>query len=276
MYAFNVLAPHSAHEMLVASPDGQPRKLTVKVSHEGLPRRLDNANDWMEMLRQSQLEDEVYEPRTVEMGDVLIYKLPEFAVSEHQVDEIFSKAERHKTLIIDLRGNPGGAEDVLTDMLGHLFDHEVKVGDRVSRKDRKPVVAKPHGHRFTGKLIVLIDQGSASCSELFARVVQLEKRGTVIGDRSAGYVRESMFFPRTEGAGSAMWYAVQVSVSDLIMADGKSLEHNPVLPDELVVPTASDLSADRDPVLARAIEMAGGEVTAQEAGAMFPVLWKKI
>lgn len=276
MYAFNVLSPHSAHEMVVASPGAQPRKLIAKVSYETLPRHLDNPNDWMEMLRQSQLDDEVYAPRTVESGDVMVYKLPEFAISEHQVDEMFSKATHYKTLVIDLRGNPGGAEDVLTDMLGHLFDHQITIGNRVSRKDKKPVIAKPHGHHFDGKLIVLIDQGSASCSELFARVVQLEKRGIVVGDHSAGYVRESMFYPRTEGAGSAMWYAVQVSVSDLIMADGKSLEHNPVVPDELVVPTPADLSFGRDPVLARAIEIAGGKATADQAGTMFPVLWKKM
>jgi C-terminal processing protease CtpA/Prc len=104
---------------------------------------------------------------------------------------------------------------------------------------------------------VLIDSDSASCSELFARVIQLESRGTVIGDRSSGSVMEARRYSESQGADTKVFYAFSVTDADLIMKDGKSLERVGVVPDELVLPTAKDVAEGKDPVLARAAELAG-------------------
>lgn len=276
-YAFNTLAPHSSHDLVVASPGVQPRHVTVKTDSIRLPRVIENYNDYMSIVRKSELDEQASLLRWVEFGDdVYVYRLPGFFLTDGQINDLFDKARKHKTLILDLRDNPGGSEEVLTNMLGHVFDHEVKVADRIARKDRKPVVAKPRGHAFTGKLIVLVNSGSASASELFARVIQLEKRGIVLGDRSAGKVMEAEILPRREGSDTVMFYAVEVTIADLIMADGKSLEHNPVVPEELILPTAGDLSSGRDPVLARAANLAGVNLTPDKAGTLFPYIWRKL
>ena len=70
------------------------------------------------------------------------------------------KAHNYKTLIIDLRGNPGGYVDTLLQVIGNLFDHDIKLGDRKRRKDTKPLIAKTRGHDvFAGQLILLVDRG---------------------------------------------------------------------------------------------------------------------
>jgi C-terminal processing protease CtpA/Prc len=53
------------------------------------------------------------------------------------------------------------------------------------------------------------------------------------------------------------------------MSDGGSLERVGVTPDEAVIPTAADLAAERDPVLARAVAFLGGSLSADEAGRFY-------
>jgi C-terminal processing protease CtpA/Prc len=86
-------------------------------------------------------------------------------------------------------------------MLGGLLDKEVKIADRIARKNTKPLLTKG-GHRdvFTGNLIVLVDSESASASELLARTVQLQKRGTVMGDLTSGATMEAEIYPLTPAA----------------------------------------------------------------------------
>lgn len=69
-------------------------------------------------------------------------------------------------------------------------------------------------------------------------------------------------------------FEVSVTNADLVMKDGKSLEHVRVVPDELLLPTAADLAAGRDPVLARAVALLGGTLDPAAAGKLFPVEWK--
>lgn len=277
-YAFHLLAPRSGMKLVVVSPGAQPRELTVMSQVHELPKTYNFGNgfDAWGVIRQIENDEERSRPRTVEQGDVLIWKLPEFLVSDAQIDSFLHRANDHKAVIIDLRGNPGGAEENLSRLLGGMFDHEVKVGDRTERKESKPFVAKSRGaHAYSGKLVVLIDSRSASAAELFARVVQLEKRGTVIGDRSAGAVMEAREFAFNQGAllGTDLPYGVEVTIADLKMTDGKSLEHGGVVPDELLLPDPEELAVGADPQLARALQIVGVPMSSAAAGQLFPVRW---
>jgi C-terminal processing protease CtpA/Prc len=111
---------------------------------------------------------------------------------------------------------------------------------------------------------------------LLARVVQLEHRGTVIGDTSAGAVMESHFFQDSVGLETKVFYGVSITDANLLMADGKSIEEVGVSPDEKVLPSAKDLANDLDPAMSRAAELAGVTLTAAEAGKLFPYLWANL
>ena len=275
-YAFHLLSPRSGMTLVVASPGEQPRQLVVMAQVNDLPQHYNTLNFFL-LGEQLAGEEERNLPRFAEKDDVLIWKLPAFLVSDDYIDNFLKRANNHKSVIIDLRGNPGGAEENLDRLLGGFFDHEVKVGDRTERKDSKPFVVKSRGsHAYSGKLIVLVDSRSASAAELFARVVQLEKRGTVIGDRSSGAVMEAREFSLHQGEmlGSLLPYGVEITVADLKMTDGKSLEHTGVVPDEILLPSPEELAAGADPQLARALQLVGVPMSSAAAGQIFPTQWR--
>ena len=274
-YFYRVLSPMPAAQLALRSPDGTQRNVVVKHTViKGRPivdltTQIDVSD---QVLRESNLLHTL-RSRIVEKGDATIWKLQQFDLDFEGVEHFIGVARKHKALILDLRGNGGGRTDMLAEIVGYLFDKEVKIGDRVGRKDSKPFIARKQGNPFTGKLIVLVDSGSASASELLARVVQLEHRGTVIGDQSAGAVMEARHYSESRGVDVKIYYDFSVTDANLIMADGKSLEKLGFTPDELILPTGADLAAGKDPVLARAAELAGIKLDAAEAGKLFPYEW---
>jgi C-terminal processing protease CtpA/Prc len=213
-------------------------------------------------------------PQIVHFGDVGIlrlrwfyYPVPHFYSPPNDEDKFYDlsgKIRKDKALIVDLRGNPGGLVNSLEYFIDMFFDHDMKLCDKVQRKKTSPeVVKRAHSMYFPGKLIVLVDSESASAAEIFARVIQLEKRGTVIGDRTSGSVMEATGF---YFASSGVEYGAEVTVANLIMTDGNSLEHRGVNPDEVAFPQPLDLASGRDPVLARAAQELGVTLSPETAG----------
>jgi carboxyl-terminal processing protease len=277
IYMFYTLRPQPGLRLVLQSPEGQQRRLDVMANvKQGKLVKVLETDIW-DMLRDAESEDRLNRQRYVEAGDkLLIWKMPSFAIEDGEVDAMMGKARKRDALILDLRGNPGGYVKTLEWFAGYFFDKEVKIADLKGRKEMKPQMAKPHGDRnFSGKLVVLVDSKSGSAAEIFARTVQLEKRGVVIGDRTAGAVMQSRTFDHQTGTDTVIFFGVSVTNADVIMSDGKSLEGVGVTPDELLLPTAADLAAKRDPALARAAAIVGFELPQDKAGEMFPVEWRK-
>lgn len=277
-YMFYTLRPQPGLRLVVQSPEGQQRQLDVmaNVKQGKMVTDLTGQDIW-NLMREAENEGRLNRQRYVEAGDkLLIWKMPNFAIEAGEVDVMMDKARKREALILDLRGNPGGYVKTLEWFAGYFFEKEIKIADLKGRKEMKPQMSKPHGGRnFNGKLVVLVDSKSGSAAEIFARIVQLEKRGVVIGDRTAGAVMQSRIFDHQMGTDTVIFYGTSITDADVIMTDGKSLEGVGVTPDELLLPTAADLAAKRDPVLTRAAALAGFELPPDKAGAIFPIEWRK-
>lgn len=278
-YYLYQLAPQGGVGFDLRSPAGQERREMVQTkfiqgSHL-VDLTLEHGDTGIyKVIHQQEAQEHLLRQRWKEPGDTLIWKMPEFIIDENSIDEMFGRARKHKALILDLRGNPGGRVDDLEKIVGYVMDHDVSIAKRVSRKDEKPETAKSRGNdTFKGKVIVLVDSRSASAAELFARIIQLEHRGTVVGDQTAGAVMQSRFYPENIGQDRKIFYAVAITDANLIMSDGKSLEGVGVTPDVIVLPTAADLAAGRDPALAKAAELAGVKLDPEAAGKLFPFEW---
>ena len=276
IYRYHLLRPQPGIQVEVQTGDEKPRELALKAKVIQLKRSLDYS-DFQTLIVEGENADHLNRHRGLETSNVFIWKMPQFDLEDEKIDDWMAKARKSKALILDLRGNGGGYIKTLQRVVANLFNQDITIANVKQRKQTKPLLAKTRGKdAFTGQLVVLIDSRSASSAELLARVVQLEKRGTVIGDRSAGAVMQSKSYPYEMGTDSIIIYGASITDADMIMSDGKSLEHVGVNPDELMLPTGADLAAGRDPVLSRAVALLGIDLSPDKAGALFPFEWPKL
>lgn len=277
-YRFNLLRPELRLRLTLRDPQGNQRQVEVEAKVRKLQQVRDITGEGIwNWVREVQSKEHEQRVRQKELGkQVTILKIPAFLFDTSKTHHMITEARQRPGLIVDLRGDGGGAVESLRDLLGGMFDKKIKIADRQGRKKLKPEFSKSVvSHAYGGKLVVLVDSKSASAAELFARVVQLQKRGVVMGDRTSGSVMEAKQYSYHLGLNTIIPFGASITYANLIMGDGRSLEHTGVTPDKVMLPSAADLAAGRDPVLARAAGMLGAKLTPEEAGKLFPYEWPK-
>ncbi|MGD9590006.1 MAG: S41 family peptidase [Pyrinomonadaceae bacterium] len=269
-YFFYALFPQPELKLAVIKPDGAAVEYVIVPKISSRPRitRFDINEAIRESVRDYNNATKQYFHDKLE--GVVIWKMPSFSLDPQKVDSTINNLRKSPAILFDLRGNGGGRVDMVLRLIGSLFDKDVKIGDEKTRKGSNEVVAKTIGKdAYAGKIVVLIDSESASASEVFAKVIQLERRGTVIGERSAGAVMKSRQFGHQLGDAIVFSFGTSVTIADLVMTDGKSLEKIGVTPDITLTPTPRDLASNRDPVLSTALRTLGVEVSPESAFEIF-------
>lgn len=267
MYLLYELNPQESLALALRNPDGGSREMVVNSQ----VRTIEESKKEREKLR-AEKKLTPYKCREVK-PDLITCKLYTFEVRKGEVDRMMKEIGQHKNLILDLRGNSGGYLETVTHLIGYFFDHDVKIGTQVGRNKTRELIAKNLGQKvFRGRLIVLIDSKAASGSEVFARVMQIERRGNIVGDVSAGAVMVSKFYSLASGRDLPAYdtfsvFGASVTTWDLIMSDGKRLEGVGVIPDAPVVPSGEALRERKDPVLSLAALIFGAELGPEKAGA---------
>ena len=274
-YLYRALRPSPVVQFVTRAPGGQPRRVIAHA--KVIPGKStidltgsDGGTDIWNVIRRRQDIDQDYRDRFVWFSkDVMIWRMREFDAPE-QIDAAMRRARDYAALIIDLRGNHGGAVSALMRLTGSLIDRVDTIAMGQQRDRRVPEVSKPADHPYRGKVIILVDHRSASASEALSKTVQLAGRGVVLGDTTWGALMTSRYYGHQTGSGEAtVFYGVTVSISDYVASDGSRPEGVGVIPDEVVLPSGADLAAHRDPVLARALARLGMPMSPEDAGKLF-------
>jgi carboxyl-terminal processing protease len=153
-----------------------------------------------------------------------------------------------KGFIIDLRGNPGGLGPMAMGMAGWFVRRgRQKLGVMQSPGMTMAFEIYPRGRTFNGPLAVLIDEGSASTSEILAAGLRDIGRARLFGARTAGAALPSNFMRLPNGDG------FQYAVASYVSQSGKALEGAGVEPDVAVSHTREALLEGRDRVAEAAV-----------------------
>ncbi len=270
--AMDVYLPLSSVDVKLRDGEGHVRDLRLLASVTVQPA-IAGISSWAPHEARLKAEDAWNNAKAeaVELSpDLMAIRIPAFFQTGHDVDALFAKARTHKKLIIDLRGCRGGRFDSLHAYLEHIFNHDVSVGKLVERGKVTPQTIKGNAkNAFAGDLVVLVDSETASAGEIFSRVVQLETRGTLVGDHTSGLTMASIRIPHHAGIHPFYFYGTSVTIADTVMTDGKSLEHIGVSPDQTFLPSPADLVAHRDHVLSFAASLQGVQLTPEQAAKVF-------
>jgi carboxyl-terminal processing protease len=159
------------------------------------------------------------------------------------------RAQGMTALVLDLRGNPGGVGAMSIPVARMLLKEPGSLGKLQFRDFAQEFNVAGDPDAFTGPVIVLVDEGTASTSEIFAAGLRDLGRVQIYGARpSAGAALPSMIEQLDGGA------ILQYVVGDYHSSKGAVAEGDGVKPDVLVPETREDFIAGRDPVLAAAVQ----------------------
>jgi carboxyl-terminal processing protease len=164
------------------------------------------------------------------------------------VDEL--RAAGMQALIIDLRGNPGGVGAMSIPIARMFLREGASLGRLQMREFDQEFNIEPNPDAFAGPIVILVDEGTASTSEIFALGLRDVGRVTIVGaGPSAGMALPSMLETLPDGG------LIQYVVGDYHSARGTAAEGEGVVPEVVVVESRTDYATGRDPVLDAAAQL---------------------
>lgn len=186
-----------------------------------------------------------------------VYTIKIHTFSE-QVSDLFTDAIKEfkttgsKKLIIDLRGNPGGYLDAAVDIASHFIPQGKVVVSQDYGKKRETEFLRSVGYGTVGgdvKVVVLVDGGSASASEILAGALQDYKLATLVGQKTFGKGSVQEYIKVTPTTG------LKVTIARWLTPLERSISVNGLTPDIEVKITEDDFKNQVDSQQKKAVEI---------------------
>lgn len=157
-------------------------------------------------------------------------------------------------LILDLRNNGGGALRTAIEVASEFIGEGVIMYEEYGDGSRDTYTAIRGGLATEIPLVVLVNEGSASASEIVAGAIQDHERGTLVGVTTFGKGSVQNWIELADEQG-----AVSVTIARWLTPDGRTIHGSGLEPDVVVELVEEDIAAERDPQLETAIELLAGE-----------------
>ncbi|MBI2464116.1 S41 family peptidase [Candidatus Peregrinibacteria bacterium] len=155
-----------------------------------------------------------------------------------------------KGVILDLRYNGGGYLDIAVDIVGEFIDGKKKAVTIKQRDDKKneSIFSNGTGRLTEVPLVVLVNNGSASASEIVAGAIQDYKRGIIMGEQTFGKGSVQEVESLEDGS------SLRVTIAKWFTPNERTIDHLGITPDRVIEFTEEDSKNKKDPQLEAAIQ----------------------
>lgn len=248
----------------------KPKDKIIKIDDQGtIEMSLDEAvskirgkkNTVVKLLIQRDGEERQFEIRrerinveTVELsfkGDVAIIALNEFGTETKQefIQAVKNvKSKNINKVILDLRNNPGGLLDGSVDVASEFFARDTVIVVESGRDYKRELKTNGASTLKDAELIVLVNGGSASASEILAGAIKDHGRGKLIGEKTFGKGTVQQYEPLSDGS------SVKITVAKWLTPKGANIDKDGIVPDIEIKEGDDALFTENDPMINRALE----------------------
>jgi carboxyl-terminal processing protease len=227
---------------LIRGPRGSTVELTIH--REGEPAPL------VIKVTRAEIKVETVQTKTLD-GNIGYVKITQFAEPTAQllVDKLGGlMARKPKALILDLRNNPGGLLGASVDVASQFMADGVVLYQKSRGADTQVHTVKKGGLATDVPMIVLVNGGSASASEIVAGALQDNGRARLVGEPTYGKDTVQNVHHLSDNS------TVRISISQWLTPKQQDIHEKGLQPDIKVPLTKEDFDAQRDPQLDRALQ----------------------
>jgi carboxyl-terminal processing protease len=196
---------------------------------------------------------------SIKNGNVLYLQLDEF---DSNANQLFGNAvtaglaQGAKGMVLDLRNDPGGYLDQAVDIAGWFVSPGTTVvKEKYSDGTEDVLTANGNAALKNFPVVILINGGSASASEILSGALRVDKGVKLIGDKSFGKGVVQQVTQLADGS------AVNVTIAEWLLPDGSAIEHVGLIPDYSVLMTTTSTASSTDPQLDKALQVVGAEIS---------------
>ena len=236
------VAPEQAR-LKVLGPEGSA--VTLTVAREGEPEPLEftitRAKITIRSAEGKMLENDIAYVDINTFGDRTTRELRD------SLDELL--AQNPRGIIIDLRNNPGGYLTTAVEVSSEFIEDGVILYEEYGDGRRDTHRALGNGQATDLPIVVLINEGSASASEIVAGAIQDYERGKLVGTTSYGKGSVQNWVPLSDNQGAA-----RVTIARWLTPDERLIDDIGLTPDVIVEMTTEDFESEQDPQLDAAME----------------------
>ena len=159
-----------------------------------------------------------------------------------------------RAIVLDLRNNPGGLLDVVVDVASEFLEGGLILYEIDGLGERRDWEARSGGQNIDTPMVVLVNGGSASGSEVVAGAMQARGRATVIGTQTFGKGVVNLPIPLKDGSG------IYVTIARWFTPTGDQIGDIGITPDIIFEQSEDAVAAGQDPQLEKAIDVVEAEI----------------